>query len=476
MDMSLIRRSNFCTSSYSCGGKFKMFIKSNYIYEKNLKNKLFLLNLLTFKYLILDEEDVVLWYRNRLIEMNRYNELILEHFIVDDDLKLFNLAIKTLANKGNMNPNHVIYITDECNQRCTYCFERTIDILGKKNKVLTYDQMDKIIATISALNIKYKKDSSITIFGGEPLLEKNKYILEYLLESCEKNNIPKVDIVTNGITLKLYADIINKYNLQIGAIIVTLNGYKEIHELVRGSTDKPTFDIINDNIKYLLNNTENIKIRINILLDKLNISELNSLLVYLKKEKISTSKRVSIAFGRIQFRTITQNGRYNRELPYEDYYSSIINHYYNNELVEDEMIEGSEVSILSNLYKFWNNSKLAYPELKGCTAIYPGRFCYFIDGNIYPCTEIAGIEEYSIGNYMEQGIDEIKYESWKNYEVKKLIKCKKCKYIGLCNGACPVSNITINGNINEVYCLNIEKSLDNFIEALYKKGYFYGQS
>lgn len=450
-----------------------MLTKSKYIYEKDLDDSLFLLNLLTFNYKILDTTDHLLWSKDKLTELSCYKNLISDYFLVEDDSKLFNYTMKMLSNTGNRNPSHVIYVTDECNQRCSYCFEKSIDILGKKNKVLTNNQIDKIIHTISSINCENKKRGSITIFGGEPLLEKNKETVEYLLQSCGKNNISKVDIVTNGITLNSYINILNKYNHQIKSLIITLNGYKDMHELVRGSVNNPTFDIITKNIKNVLENTKNIDIRINILIDKLNIEKLDELLIYLKEEKISTDTRVSIAFGRIQFRTFSENSRYIRELPYKNYYSSIIDNYYENELIDDKMIEGSEVSILSKLYKHWKKNELAYPELKGCTAVYPGRFCYFVDDNIYPCTEISGIPKYSIGNYMKDGIDINKYNPWNSYKIKNLQKCTSCKFIGLCNGGCPVTNLTINNNINDVYCLNIEESLNNFIQSLYKKGFFY---
>lgn len=450
----------------------RVLIKSKYIYEKLIQDKLFLLNLITFKYIILGEEDSIKWKENKIRSLSKYREIINQELIVEDDTKLISYAMEKLSKKQNRNPNHVIYITDECNQRCRYCFENEIEILGKKNRVLSYEQIDKILDTINKINNPNDKKGNITVFGGEPLLEKNREKIKYLLGKLESNSMQKVDIVTNGLTLDSYCKLLNENKNQVRSLIVTLNGYKEIHEIVRGSINNPTFHLMINNIMSFLEKTNSIDIRINILLEKTNISRIDELLRYLKQKGIYDNKRVSIAFGRIQVRVNTDKNTYDRELPYEDYYSSIIDYYYDNPLVKDEMIVGSEVSILGKMYKFWKNNELIYPELKGCNATYPGRLCYFVDDYMYPCTEITGINRYNIGNYMKQGLDESKYKLWKEYTVSELEKCKECKFIGLCNGACPVTNLTVNNKINDVFCLNMEDSIERFIESLYKKGYF----
>ncbi len=453
-----------------------MEIKSKYIFEKNIGDKLFLLNLLTFVYIILDINDRTLWEKSKLAHMSNFDQLKREYFIVDNDSYLIDYAFKTLAKKGNLNPNHVIYITDECNQSCTYCFESSIGILGKKKKTLSTEQVNKIFDTISKLNKNEKKQGTITLFGGEPLLDKNRDIIENILSQVKERCFQKVDIVTNGLTLNNYENLIQLFRLQIGTLILTLNGYKETHDSARGSLGRPTFDRIIGNIKHFLAYTNGVNIRLNLMLDKTNVGKMLPLLSYLKAENISTDERVSLEFGRIQFRVNPGNINFENELPYEDYYPSIFNYYYNNELFTDKMICGSEVSIISKMYKFWKNNRLVYPELKGCSAVYPGRLCYFVDDNIYPCTEITGIEKFSIGNYMQHGIDAFKYEPWSNYKVQELDKCKDCKYIGLCNGACPVSNITSNGQLDDIYCLKMEESLSKFIDTLYTKGFFDDQN
>lgn len=451
-------------------------IKTKYVYEQQLGQNLFIMNLLTFRYLLLDRKTTTNWINNNIVALQQKNELIEQHFLVEDDTILLKVAFDKLSSKGNLCPSNVIFITDECNQKCTYCFERENKFLNKTRTTLSEKDIDKIFDMICHFKHNKKKyNGSITIFGGEPLLLKNRHIIEYCLKRLKSLRLSKATIVTNGITLHHYLDLLNQFSEQIYALVITLNGYGPLHDIIRGSEENPTFNIIIDNIKKCFELKNEINIKINILLEKRNINKINELLDFLQREKLLQDKRIHIAFGRIQSRTNPQQSNYSFALPYEKYYSSIFQNYYHDSLITDEMIEGSEVSVMSNIYKSWKHQSVAYPLLRGCEAVYPGRFCYYVDGYIYPCTEIAGNINYAIGNYREMKMYSDSLSQWSEYNLRKL-KCADCKYIGMCCGACPITNTEVNGSMSEVYCLNMETSLKNMIDVLYKKGFFNGNN
>jgi len=206
------------------------------------------------------------------------------------------------------------------------------------------------------------------------------------------------------------------------------------------------------------------------LLDKKNIDKLEELLVFLYHEEILQDSRVNLVLGRIQSRIKPTQDSY--ALPYKDYYSSLFSKYMYSSYMTDSMIDGSEVSILSKIYKSWKNKGISYPHLKGCEAVYPGRFCYYVDGLIYPCTEIAGDSKYAIGSYINGDLFQNSYSQWCKYSISNLPKCLSCKYIGFCKGGCPVTNMEVNHSINDVYCLNIEKSIQRMVTALFDGGFF----
>lgn len=451
-----------------------MIEKSQYIYETYFGEKLFLLNLMTFKYTILNVSDSLLWKENHIDRISIKERLKQDLFIVPSE-DFWESKIERLVKKHKISPSHTIFITDECNQKCPYCFEKDSQSLRKYNKTLSTEQVNNIIKTIKLVNARYDpNDNRITLFGGEPLLEKNHGIVEYILQKLESIKGSKVNIVTNGITLDRYFDLVRKYQHRILSIIVTLNGYKELHELIRGSEDNPTFLKIVSNIRALLDSVQYVSIGINIMLEKRNVENVESLLNFLEKEGLLSNKRVMVRFGRIQSRTNPENFFYQYELPYEDYYPALIRKYFSpvNSHITTDMFEGSEVGFLGKLLQFWIDNRFIFPELKGCEAVYPGRYCYYVDGKIYPCTEIVGNDQFVIGSYDNSIIYEDKIAPWRNYDVLQLEKCKTCKFIGMCDGACPVTNKMMLGRIDDIYCLRMEEALEKVIRQLYEMGFF----
>ncbi|WP_427339878.1 SPASM domain-containing protein [Caloranaerobacter sp. DY30410] len=156
-------------------------------------------------------------------------------------------------------------------------------------------------------------------------------------------------------------------------------------------------------------------------------------------------------------------------LDISDYYPKLLRAKYNDNRIKDFMIDGSEVNILSKVYKYWKLGKPVAPNFRGCDAVYPGRYCFYPDGKIYPCTDIVGIDEYAIGVYKPRlSFNDIN-EKWKNFSINDIDKCNQCKYIGMCNGGCLVTNKCINGDITVVECIDIEKALEKFIIELYRE-------
>lgn len=451
---------------------------TKYVYYKIIGDCCIIVHLITFQFIVLKQQDSILFFNHDYEKMSCYQELIEKFFvakqieIIEKDLLL--RANRVLASKGQRNPSHVIFMTDSCNQKCTYCFEKLSESLFKHNTVLSYDQIDHIIHAICVQNKYTKRESKITIFGGEPLLEKCFDSVAYFIRIFKESKLGKFSIVTNGITLPFYFDLLRQNEDIISRIIITLNGFDDMHDQVRGN-QVPTFECIIENIEKFLIETQSIGIQINLLLNKRNISSMEMLLPYLDSKGLLHNKRTFLPFGRIQFRTNPEKHGYQDELLYEEYYAELLTHFMHNTLVDDKMITGSEVSILSTIYRFWKGKEFAFPHFRGCEAVYPGRFCYYVDDKIYPCTEVAGQADFVIGDYMKDDFEIDVQKKWLDFSPFKIEKCASCKYIAFCGGACPVTNKCMNGSIDAVYCLRIEQSLSRMIDVLYKEGFFHEQ-
>lgn len=449
-----------------------MYKRTHYLHEQWFGNRVFILNLLTFEYVFLDVNDSTLWRNGKYGEIKEFKKLVDLYILVEKEI-LLDLAINKLAQKQFKNPNHVIYITDECNQTCPYCFEKESGSLRRYSRTLTIDQANSIIDMIGMTN-EYNAVpfGSVTLFGGEPLLPKNHFIIQHLLLKMEEFKFPEVHIVTNGITLDCFFDTLVNFESRISSLVVTLNGYRDVHEMIRDSSNFPTYGIIIKNIKKVLQITSKIYVKINILLEQRNLDSIGELLGNLKEVGLLHEKRIVVSFARIQSRTNPDQFEYKWELPYTDYYSELIKKFFDISEITLDMLNGSEVAVLGEIFRYWCKSGIAIPHFNACEAVYPGRYCYYIDGKIYPCTEIVGKKEYAIGDYYTGIMYNCEQKKWKEYNVLGLNKCKKCKFVGLCNGGCPVTNTEVNNTISDVYCLNIETALSKMLNTLYCEEFF----
>lgn len=148
-----------------------------------------------------------------------------------------------------------IIVTNDCNFRCSYCFEQK-----KSHKVLSFENAKKFIDDLldekSQLYKLYleseKKCLQVEFMGGEPLLEIELIsdICDYLMKKLITTRSEllynlKIAMPTNG---SLYfepkvQDFINKYG-EFLTMTISLDGTKELHDKCRRTTDgKPTYDI-----------------------------------------------------------------------------------------------------------------------------------------------------------------------------------------------------------------------------------------
>ncbi len=157
-----------------------------------------------------------------------------------------------------------LHITNNCNYNCTYCFGK----FAAQEK-LTFEQSCKVVDNIKNYFVKNNIiDGRINLAGGEPLLCP---YLDELIDYIDKSGI-KVSIITNGSLLtkekiKLWKDKVFCIGLSIDSI-----AYETNCKIGRCCNNKCL------NINHLVRLTQlihkcNIKLKINVVISKLNIKE-----------------------------------------------------------------------------------------------------------------------------------------------------------------------------------------------------------
>jgi MoaA/NifB/PqqE/SkfB family radical SAM enzyme len=293
-------------------------------------------------------------------------------------------------------------ITYKCNYRCVHC-----NIWQKRpTNELTLDE-------IGEFSKKYPYFKWFNLTGGEPFLRTD---IVDIIKTLKENSLSSYlfNMITNGFNPSyIYEKIREIITLKIpGCIIgVSLDGYRELHEKIRGI--KGSFDRALETFILLRNLSKEFK-------------------------NFSTYFGYTISHFNVGnfFRTFFEVKKVIKDLSLDDFHINVYHisqHYYGNaeEIKEGEKIENevsriisfkpiikfSAVNFLDNLFlkemsKYLKTGKTPVP----CKALTSSVFVDSL-GNVYPCT-IFGVK---IGNLRESGYD---LEKILNSRESKLLRMK----------------------------------------------------
>ena len=148
-------------------------------------------------------------------------------------------------------------VTDACNLKCKYCGygEYYDDYDKREDKLLTIDKAIPILEYVaekwrSKYYSSYKKNTYISFYGGEPLL--NMKFIKDAVDWIGRLNIPYFHFVftmtTNAMLLKKNIDFLVEHDFKI---LVSLDGDRYNNSYRVDKREKNSFDKIMDNLTYV---------------------------------------------------------------------------------------------------------------------------------------------------------------------------------------------------------------------------------
>lgn len=329
-----------------------------------------------------------------------------------------------------------LFVTDQCNFKCRYCYEKN----EKKNKE-SMDQKtaDNVINFIKS-TIKPWQQLTVTFHGGEPLIRFS--LITYIIDRLrnELQNESTFGITTNG---SLLNEEIVEYlaeNMQY-KLSISIDGNEKTQNFNRPSSANSVN--YNDIIKYaLIMKEKNPLFTIRMTYDRYNVNDL---------------------FENIKF--FIDNG-FDRIIAEADFMSL--------EWEQDDFDIIYEQFIKVNKYisSIQDRRITVYPVnsenicLNKCTA---GHDYYTIStkGKIYPCTMVINNDEFCIGD-VTTGINKSELKKIDSITSKETEGCSECSYKKFCTTyRCCFINYASTGDAysaNLVMCnmMNIKKRLDDF--------------
>jgi len=408
--------------------------KSCYNHFFNFNERLYVINLLTSGILsfkkesygqiinIINNPDSLYQSSNCNNGTTLKNQLYTNGFIIDDNVNELDLLMarhKISCSPGKkISYSMQIAITQQCNFRCTYCYEKHTSLIlshEKQNAILNF--IEKNIANWNSL--------SITWFGGEPLLEPE--IIEYLSKSiiflCNKYSVKYSSIiVTNGYLLnKKNANIL--YTCQVKTAQITIDGDKKSHDQRRklvngnGSYDKIIANILNESNKF------DYIIRLNV--DDQSTISLESLLTIL----YPINKKVIFSFSQ----TNELEGDNIKK-------SSSLKDYSEKEIKLGKLALGHGFRVMTGA---------KFPGESYCPVYSDNILLIDSNGNITRCVSDTGESEKRMG-YIENDGTIITSNPNSQYDFNPFTDddCKNCNVLPICMGGCPkysCTNKLLNG-------------------------------
>lgn len=359
-----------------------------------------------------------------------YNEKIL--YSEDDYEKYAEYAVASPVKAMCLNIAH------DCNLRCEYCFASTGDF-GKGRKLMSFETGKKAIDFLLEKSGD-RKNLELDFFGGEPLMnfEVVKQIVEYARsreEECGKRF--RFTITTNGLLLD--DEKIDFINREMSNVVLSIDGRKSVNDNVRKRVDgSGCYDTIIPKFKKLVSERGDKEYYVRGTFTRYNLDFSDDVFSLYNE-----------GFDQISVEPVVSSS----ELPYsltEKELSSVFREY---ERLAGRILENEQKGNKFNFFHFMldlDQGPCAIKRLRGCgcgneyVAVTP-------DGDIYPCHQFVGIEEYKMGNLDEGTFDTEMKSDFSKAHVYTKPECRQCWAKFYCSGGCNANNYMYAGDIRNAY-------------------------
>ena len=331
-----------------------------------------------------------------------------------------------------------LHIAHDCNLRCKYCFADKGEFHGKKgmmSREVGEAAIDFVIKESGA-----RKNIEIDYFGGEPLLNFDtvRHITEYARREGEKHGKNfRFTITTNGVLLN---DEINDYiNENMSNVVLSLDGRKNVNDNMRVRADNGgSYDSIVPKYQKLVasRGDKDYYIRGTFTADNIDFTE-------------DVEHMLELGFKNTSIEPVVVED----DKPYaikKEHLPAIFDEYDKLAEVYYQKRKNGEPFIFFHFMIDLDQGPCVIKRLSGCgtgheyVSITP-------NGDIYPCHQFAGDEDFKMGNVFEGSVDEKIKSMFEKSNVYTKPLCENCFAKFYCSGGCSANAYNFNKDINKPY-------------------------
>lgn len=376
-------------------------------------------------------EDIETCYQE-IVEL--YNDKIL--FSEDDYEKYAKYSVASPVKAMCLNIAH------DCQLRCKYCFASTGDF-GKGRKLMSFETGKHAIDFLLEKSGD-RQNLELDFFGGEPLMNFKvvKQIVEYARSrEAEYGKKFRFTITTNGLLLD--DEKIEFINKEMSNVVLSIDGRKSVNDYFRVLPNgQGCYDMILPKYKKLVEGRgdKEYYVRGTFTNKNLDFSEDVFALYEAGFDQISIEPVV----GEGDEYALTE-----KELP------AVFKEY---EVLAQKILDNEKKGGKFNFFHFMidlDQGPCAIKRLRGCgcgndyVAITP-------DGDIFPCHQFVGIDEYKMGNIDEGTFNQEMKADFANCHVYSKPDCRKCWAKFYCSGGCNANNYQYMGDVRSAHKISCE--------------------
>ena len=310
-----------------------------------------------------------------------------------------------------------LHIAHDCNLACRYCFAGEGEYKGDRS--LMSLEVGKKALDFLVANSGNRRNLEVDFFGGEPLMNFDvvKELVAYgrELEKTHDKHF-RFTLTTNGVLLR--DDVIEFANKEMDNIVLSIDGRKEVHDHMRPfKNGKGSYDFILDKFKKVAESRNQQKYYVRGTFTHYNLDFV--------KDVLSLADE---GFEQISVEPVVAGPKRKKEGRGFNFF-----HY---------MIDLS-------------GGPCVYKRLSGCgsgteyLAVTPW-------GDLYPCHQFVGQEEFLMGNVDEGIVKPEIAEEFRGCSVYSKESCKTCFARFYCSGGCMANSYKFHHTINDTYEVSCE--------------------